>query len=65
MLIGVGVSSHISYSIVSYLLVSCSGSINSVGGERANFSAIAYLKLHGFVYEFPLPLGAWDRLRYF
>ena len=50
MLIGVGVSCRISYSIVSYLYVSCSGSITSVGEERANFS--------GFCWEgFPLPLG--------
>ena len=34
-LIGVGVSCHISYSIVSYLYVSCSGSITSAGEERA------------------------------
>ena len=43
MLIGVGVSCRISYSFVSYLYVSCSGSITSVGEERANFSAIVYL----------------------
>ena len=30
------------YSIVSYLYVSCSGSINSFGEERANLSAIVY-----------------------
>ena len=36
-----------------------------LGKERANFSAIVYLKLFGFFSEvFPLPLGAWDRLRY-
>ena len=43
MLIGVGVSCHISYSIDSYSYESCSGSINSVGEGRANFSAIVYL----------------------
>ena len=37
MLNGVGVSCHISYSVVSYLYVSCSGE------ERAIFSAIVYL----------------------
>ena len=42
-LIGVGVSCRILYSIVSYLYVSCSGSITSVGEERANLSAIVYL----------------------
>ena len=31
------------YSIVSYLCVSCSGPITSVGKERANLSAIVYL----------------------
>ena len=30
-------------SIVSYLFVSCNGSITSVGEERANLSAIVYL----------------------
>ena len=37
------VSCRILYSIVSYLYVSCSGSITSVGEERANLSAIVYL----------------------
>ena len=38
----------------------------SVGEERANLSAVVYLLLCGFCLErFPLPLGAWDRLRYF
>ena len=31
------------YSVVSYLYVSCSGSITSVGEERTNLSAIVYL----------------------
>ena len=36
------------------------------GREIANLSAIAYLKSCGFCFErFPLPLGAWDGLRYF
>ena len=52
------------YYILSYLFVSCSRSITSVGEERAHFSAIIYL-LCGFCYEFPLPLGAWDRLHNF
>ena len=43
-----------------------SGSITSVGEERANLSAVVYLSLCGFCLErFPLPLGAWDGLRYF
>ena len=40
---GVGVSYRILYSIDSYLHVSCSGSITSVGEERANLSAIVNL----------------------
>ena len=35
MLFGVGVSRRIFYSIVSYLYVSCSGSITSIREERA------------------------------
>ena len=62
MLIGVGVSFRISYSSVSYVYVKFSG----WGRERANFSAIVYLQLCSVCSEgFPLPLGAWDRLRYF
>ena len=54
------------YSIVSYLYVSCSGSITSVGEERANLSGIVSLLLFGFFSgRFPLPLGAWNGLRYF
>ena len=34
-------------------------------GKRANLSAVVYLLLCGFCLErFPLPLGAWDGLRY-
>ena len=48
------------------LYVSCSGSITLVGEERANLSAVVYLQLCVFCSErFPLPLGAWDGLRYF
>ena len=39
MLFGVGVSCRSSYSIVSHLNVIYSGSITSVGEERAYFSA--------------------------
>ena len=53
---------RISYSVVSCLLVSCSGSVTSVGEERGNFSAIVHLLLCGFCLE---GFGAWDRLRYF
>ena len=65
MLFGVGVLCHILYSIVSYLYVSCNGSIVSVLEERANLTAIVYLSLCGFCSQrFPLPLGAGDGLRY-
>ena len=43
MLFRVGVSGRILYFIFSSLYVSCSGSITSVGEERANLSAIVYL----------------------
>ena len=43
MLIGVGVSCRIAYSIVSYLYVSFGGLIASVGEKRANVSDIVYL----------------------
>ena len=63
---GVGVSCRNLYSFVGYLYVNGSGSITSVGEERANFSAVVYLELCGFCLErFTLPLGAWDGLRYF
>ena len=58
------VSCRILYSIDSCLYVGSSGSIASVGEERANLSAIVYLC--GFCFErFPLPPGAWNGLRYF
>ena len=48
-----------------YLYVNGSGSITSVGEERANLSAVVYLQLCGFCLErFPLPLGVWDWLHY-
>ena len=63
---GVDVSCRNLYSCVVYLYVNGSGSITSVGEERANLSALVYLSLCGFCLErFPLPLGAWDGLRYF
>ena len=40
---GVGVSCRNLYSFVVYLYVSGSGSITSVGKERANLSAVVYL----------------------
>ena len=54
------------YSFDVYLYVNGSGSITSVGEERANLPAVVYLLLYGFCLErFPLPLCAWDGLRYF
>ena len=42
-----------------YNYVNASGSSTSVVKERANLSAVVYLKLCGFCLErFPLPLGA-------
>ena len=43
MFFGVGVSCRKLYSFVVYLYVDGSGSITSVGEERANFSAVVYL----------------------
>ena len=40
---GVGVSCRNLYSLVVYLNVNGSGSITSVGEERANLSAVVYL----------------------
>ena len=51
-----------------FICKSRSGSITSVGEERANLSAVVYLLLFGFCLErfpLPLPLGALDGLRYF
>ena len=64
--LGTGVSCRNLYSFVVYLYLSGSGSITSVGEERAHLSAVIYLLLCGFCLErFPLPLVAWDGLRYF
>ena len=38
------------FSIVSYLYVSCSGSITSVGEERANLSAIVLIVIMWFLF---------------
>ena len=65
---GVGVSCRNLYSFVVYLYVSGSGSISSVGKERANFSAVTvvYLLLFGFCLErLHIPLAAWEGLHYF
>ena len=55
MLIGVGVSCRIKIVFYCYVFIFCSGSLFRLG-KKSYFSAI--------VKEFPLPLGAWDRLRY-
>ena len=45
-------------ALISYY-VNGSGSITSVGEERANLSAVYYLQVCGFCLErFPLPPGA-------
>ena len=49
---GVGFSCCILYSFVVYLYVSGSGSITSVGEERANLSAVVYLLLRGGIKKF-------------
>ena len=60
MIIGMGVSCRISYSSVSYLYVSCSGSISSVEEERELIFLLSFTCNYvGF------SLGAWNRLRYF
>ena len=62
----VDVSCRILYSFDSYLCVSCSGSITSIGEESTSLSAIVYLWICGFCSErIPLPLDAWDGLCYF
>ena len=58
--------SYFVFYCYGYLYVSCSGSITSVGEERAYLSAIVYLYLCRFCSErFSLPLGDRDGLRYF
>ena len=67
MLIGVGVLCHISYSIVSYLFVSCSGLVTSVREERERelFFLLSFTCMHViFCYEVFLLSLAWDMLRY-
>ena len=51
MLFGVVVSCRILYSFVSYLYVSCSGSITSVGEERAKFVCYTLLVIMWFLFE--------------
>ena len=58
-----GVSCRILYYFVVYLYVSHSGSITSVGEERANLSAVVYLCLCGFCSgRFPLGMGCYNLL---
>ena len=53
------------YSIVSCLYVSCSGSITSVGEERAYVSAVSFTCYYVVSVSRGFPLDAGDRLRYF
>ena len=49
-----------------YLFICKLKLITSVEEERANVSAIVHMLLCGFCSEwFPLPLDAWDMLRFF
>ena len=59
MLIGVGVSCCISYSIVGYLFVNCSGSIynTSVGEERAIFCYRLLVIMWFLLFLFVLGIG--------
>ena len=64
MFFGVGVSCRNLYSFVVYLYVNGSGSITSVGEERANLSAVVYLYYdyvvsvwRGFLFLWVLWLG--------
>ena len=69
MLFGIGLSCRILYSIVSYLYVSHSGSFTRtlVDEQRAKFFCYRLLVIMWFLFggRCPLPLGAWDGLRYF
>ena len=66
MFFGVGVSCRNLFSFVVYLYVNGSGSTTSVREERASFlllfTCYYVVSVWGGV---PLPLGAWDGLRYF
>ena len=63
MLIGVGVSYRISCSIVSYLYVSCSGSITLVGEERELIFLLSFIYnylvsvMRGFLFLLVLGIG--------
>ena len=66
---GVDVSCRNLYSSVVHLYVNGSGSITSVGEEKRREELICLLmftcNLWFLLESFPLPLGAWDGLRYF
>ena len=58
MLFGVGFSCRILYSIVSYLYISCSGSITSVEEERAKFTCNYVVSVRrGFLFLLVLGMG--------
>ena len=52
------------YSFVVYLYLNGSGSITSVGEERANLSAVVYLLLCGFCLESSSGCLGWATLFY-
>ena len=56
-----------SFSEIYNYYVSCSGSVTSVGEERESFFFLYRLTCNYVVSvrRFPLPLGAWDRMRCF
>ena len=68
MLFGVGVSCRILYSTASYLYVSCNiDQLPRLGKkELIVFFHLLVTVIMWFLFgEVPLPLGAWDGLRYF
>ena len=58
MLIRVGISCYISYSILSFLLYALVDQITAVGEERATFSAIVYLQFCVFCFSWYLVWAA-------
>ena len=72
MLIGVGALCHILYCIVSYLYVSFSGLITSIGDEKVIFFCYRLVNCIAIIMWFLFGgvssssrFSAWDRLRYF
>ena len=66
MLFGLGVSCRILYSFVSYLYVSRADHLSRLG--KRELICLLLFSCNYVVFgseRFPLPLGAWDGLRYF